>query len=304
MYRTNTDTQQRTPLHWFILHSTRLIIVLAFALGAVSCTSQHRDIVAPTWQPPEPLDPDFQLVWSDEFDYTGLPDPSKWGYDVGGHGWGNRELQFYTNDNNAWVEDGRLIIEARKESRGGRDYTSARLVTKGKGDWLYGRIEVRARIPAGRGTWPAIWMLPTQNKYGIWPASGEIDIMEHVGYDHGVIHGTVHTERYNHMKGTQLGGTRRVPTATEQFHTYSVDWYPDRIEFFIDGQQYFRFNPSVYRLNPGFQEWPFDQPFHLLLNIAVGGDWGGARGIDDEIWPVRMEVEYVRVYQDVNLKLE
>lgn len=125
----------------------------------------------------------WELVWSDEFDYEGAPDPEKWGYDVGGSGWGNHELQNYTEGENASVADGVLTIEARKETLGGMDYTSTRLVSRGKGDWLYGRIEVCAKLPSGRGTWPAIWMLPTDWAYGDWPASGEIDIMEHVGYD-------------------------------------------------------------------------------------------------------------------------
>jgi beta-glucanase (GH16 family) len=129
----------------------------------------------------------YNLVWSDEFDYTGLPDTTKWSYDVGGSGWGNQELQYYTyrRTDNARVEEGKLIIEAIKESYSGMNYTSARLVTKNQGDWLYGKIEVSAMLPKGRGTWPAIWMLPTDWEYGGWPSSGEIDIMEHVGYDEG-----------------------------------------------------------------------------------------------------------------------
>ena len=143
---------------------------------------------------------EYELVWSDEFDYTGLPNSEKWSYDVGGSGWGNNELQYYTENRteNARVENGNLIIEARKESYGGNNYTSARLITKSQGDWLYGKIEVRAKLPGGRGAWPAIWMLPTDWAYGGWPSSGEIDIMEYVGYDPGVVHGTVHTESYNH----------------------------------------------------------------------------------------------------------
>lgn len=243
--------------------------------------------------------PNFQLVWSDEFDYEGAPDPDKWDYDVGGNGWGNNELQFYTKGDNVIVQDGLLVIEARKEQVDGMSYSSTRLVSRGKGDWLYGRVEVRAKLPGGLGTWPAIWMLPTEWEYGNWPASGEIDIMEHVGYDPGVVHGTVHTDRYNHMKGTQVGDSLKVETATTEFHEYAIEWYEERILFFIDGVQYFRFSPFVNRPNPGYKEWPFDQTFHLLINIAVGGNWGGAQGVDESIWPVTLEVDYVRVYEVV-----
>ena len=147
----------------------------------------------------------WRLVWSDEFEYTGLPDAAKWSYDVGGHGWGNKELQYYTErrKENARVENGLLIVEARRDGWEGHEYTSARLVSKGKGDWTYGRIEVRAKVPSGRGTWPAIWMLPTGKTYGAWPNSGEIDIMEHVVSDPDVIHASVNTRAYQHVISTQ-----------------------------------------------------------------------------------------------------
>jgi len=238
----------------------------------------------------------YELVWSDEFDYTGLPNSAKWNYDVGGSGWGNNELQYYTENRaeNARVENGHLIIEARKESYGGNNYTSARLITKGKGDWLYGKIEVKAKLPGGTGAWPAIWMLPTDWEYGGWPASGEIDIMEYVGYDPGVVHGTVHTEAYNHMLGTQKGAHTNVSDAETAFHVYSLTWAPDKIEIFVDDTKYFTFFAQG-----DYKTWPFDKRFHLLLNIAVGGNWGGAQGIDDNIFPIRMEVDYVKVYQDI-----
>jgi beta-glucanase (GH16 family) len=254
--------------------------------------------------PDPPPEPQWELVWSDEFDYDGLPNPEKWSYDTGGHGWGNNELQYYTSGDNAIVRDGKLVIEARREQRGRNEYTSTRLVTREKGDWRYGRVEVRARIPAGRGTWPAIWMLPTDWEYGGWPASGEIDIMEHVGYEQGVVHGTVHTDRYNHMKGTQQGGSIYLSNVSEEFHTYAVEWYQDRIRFLVDDELYYRFSPGVYLLDPTFREWPFDRRFHLILNVAVGGNWGGAQGIDETVWPVAMEVEYVRVYQDTSRRPE
>ncbi len=239
-------------------------------------------------------------IWSDEFDYNGLPDSSKWGYDLGDGcpdvcGWGNNEAEFYTKDlKNARVENGNLIIEAIKDSIGGKAFSSARLVTKMKGDWLYGRVEVRAKLPKGKGTWPAIWMLSTDWSYGGWPQSGEIDIMEHVGYDPGVIHGTLHSDKYNHVKGTQQEGKITVADCQDAFHIYAIDWYDDKIDFFVDGTLYH----SVKR-NPqdDFHGWPFDKRFHLILNLAVGGNWGGKEGIDESIWPQRMEVDYVRVYQ-------
>jgi beta-glucanase (GH16 family) len=240
---------------------------------------------------------DDKPVWADEFDYTGLPDPKRWGYDVGGTGWGNNELQYYTENRpeNARVENGNLVIEARKEAFAGRNYTSARLVTKGKGDWTYGRIEVRAKLPRGRGTWPAIWTLASQTSYGtaFWPDNGEIDIMEHVGFDPGVIHANIHTKAFNHSIGTNKGSQLTVPDCMDAFHTYRVDWTPTNMTFFVDDKSYFTFGNS----GNGWQEWPYDKAQHLLLNIAVGGNWGGQKGVDDSIFPQQLLVDYVRVYK-------
>jgi beta-glucanase (GH16 family) len=235
-----------------------------------------------------------KLVWSDEFNYKGLPDSTKWSYDVGGHGWGNSELQYYTDRmlNNARVEKGHLIIEARKEATGGMKYTSARLITKGKGDWTFGRIDVRARLPKGLGTWPAIWMLGSTKKL-TWPDDGEIDIMEHVGYDQGVIHASIHCKKYYHSIGTQKTATKAVPDCSASFHVYSLDWDAENITMLIDNQPYFSFKNE----HSGKEAWPFDTPFHLLLNIAVGGTWGGQKGVEEGIFPQRMLVDYVREYQ-------
>ena len=245
---------------------------------------------------------EWKLVWSDEFDYSGLPDPSKWGYDVGGHGWGNKESQYYTErrKENARVEDGHLIIEARRDGSGRNKYTSARLVSKGKGDWTYGRFEVSAKLPSGRGTWPAIWMLPSQKSYGNggWPDNGEIDIMEHVGYDPNVVHGSAHTRAYYHSIGTQKTGTIEVPNAGTAFNLYSVEWTPKEIRWYVNGKHYFTFlNERATQPTADYKQWPFDKPFHMILNLAVGGKWGGKLGIDKSIWPKRMEIDYVRVYQ-------
>jgi beta-glucanase (GH16 family) len=243
---------------------------------------------------------DKKPVWSDEFDSAGTPDSIKWNYDLGDGcpnvcGWGNNETQYYTRDSkNVRVENGNLIIEAHKDSLGGKAYTSTRIVSKLKGDWLYGRIEVRAKLPKGKGTWPAIWMLSTDLKYGGWPASGEIDIMEHVGYDPGVIHGTIHTESYNHGQGTQKEGKITVEDCMDTFHVYAIDWTEDKMDFFVDNKLYHTITRDP---KEDFKGWPFDQRFHLIMNIAVGGNWGGKEGINDSIWPQRMEVDYVRVYQ-------
>lgn len=236
-------------------------------------------------------------VWADEFNYTGAPDVSKWGYDLGGSGWGNNELEYYTNStDNASVANGVLTITARKETKENRNYTSARMVTTNKGDWLYGRFEIKAKLPAGKGTWPAIWMLPTDWAYGDWPKSGEIDIMEHVGYDPGNVHISAHTEAYYFKINTQKTSTKKVDNVFSEFHTYRLDWTPYALRGYIDDMLVFQFVNE----GKGYAVWPFDKRFHLLLNLAVGGDWGGAQGVDDSIFPVAMEVDYVRVYKMKN----
>lgn len=172
-------------------------------------------------------------------------------------------------------------------------YTSARLTTRQKFDFKYGRLEVRAMLPKGRGLWPAIWMLPTEWKYGGWPRSGEIDVMEHVGYEPDSLYGTVHTLNFNHTKGTQVGKGLKMENLYADYHVYAMEWFEDRIDLFVDDQPYFSFKNS----KKGLEEWPFDQPFHILLNVAVGGNWGGKKGIDDTVFPGSMIVDYVRVFQ-------
>jgi beta-glucanase (GH16 family) len=237
------------------------------------------------------------LVWSDEFDYTGLPDANKWSYDTDGNssGWGNNELQYYTNARieNSEVKDGSLKITAIREEYEGFHYTSARLITKGKGDWLYGRMEIKAKLPDGRGMWPAIWMLSTDWLYGGWPKSGEIDIMENVGYDPFVIVASAHTESYNHVLGTQKSSRMTVNTCYSEYHVYSLEWDETEYRVYVDESLYFTFSNE----GTGYKVWPFDKRFHILLNVAVGGNWGGAQGIDDSIFPRSMMVDYVRVYQ-------
>ena len=241
-----------------------------------------------------------KLVWSDEFDYKGLPDSTRWGYDKGkgcpdNCGWGNNELQYYTwhRPENARVEDGKLTIEARKENFAGAAYTSARLVSKNKGDWKYGRFEISAKIPAGKGMWPAIWMLPTKWAYGGWPQSGEIDIMENVGYIPDSLFGAIHTGAYNGATGTQKVKSVLLNDLSTAFHVYAIEWTPEEIAFFVDNIKYNVFKNE----HTGTAAWPFDQEFHLLFNIAVGGNWGGKHGVDDKIFPQKLIVDYVRVYQ-------
>lgn len=244
---------------------------------------------------------DWQPVWCEEFDEDGLPNPDKFSYDVGGTGWGNNELQYYTDARleNAFVEDGLLTIRAIKEDYMGSDYTSARLVTKYKGDWQYGRIQVRAKMPEGRGTWSALWMLPTDWVYGGWPFSGEIDIMEHVGYDPDTIHGTIHTGAYNHGLNTQIGYSKTLPSADSAFHVYEMIWEPGKIELFVDGERFavFGYNADLNTFIENSDAWPFDERFHLILNVAIGGNWGGVMGVDDSAFPTEMQVDYVRVFQ-------
>ena len=229
------------------------------------------------------------LVWSDEFDKPGLPDSSKWGYDEGGSGWGNHELEYYTKARieNASVANGVLSINARKESYNGKQYTSARLVTAGKGDWLYGKFQVRAKLPRGLGMWSAIWLLPTDWTYGDWPASGELDIMEDVGYDSTRINSNIHSS------GTNQGNSVTIADPWNTWHVYGLEWYPDSMSYWVDDTHIFTF----FNAHKGSSTWPFDKRFHFILNLAIGGDWGGIKGVDDSRFPQSMQVDYVRVYQ-------
>jgi len=254
---------------------------------------------------------EWKLVWCDEFDRPGQPDPTKWGYEVGFVR--NNESQYYTLDRreNARVENGMLIIEAKKErfkpsagdsrDKGKRskdreyaEYTSASLTTLNKASWTYGRIEVRAKLPTGCGTWPAIWTLGTKKQQVGWPACGEIDIMENVGFDPDLIHGNIHTKSYNHVQHTNKGSKITIAKPDQGFHVYAVEWRPDRIDFFVDKTKYFTFTNE----GKGDAVWPYDKPQYLILNIAIGGGWGGQKGIDDSIFPQRMYIDYVRVYQE------
>jgi beta-glucanase (GH16 family) len=251
---------------------------------------------------------EWKLVWSDEFNYTGEPDSTKWNYEVGFAP--NQELEFYTKSRkeNVRVEDGFLVLEAHKEkwknpnyqpgaSQQRRqqhleyaDYTSGRINTRGKASWTYGKIEARAKLPQGRGVWPAFWMLGMQ---GGWPACGEIDIMEYVGFDPNTIHANVHMAKYNHVKGNGKGSKITADKPYDSFHVYAIEWTAEKIDFFFDGQKYFTFENE----HSGDDAWPFDRPEFIILNLAVGGNWGGQEGVDDSIFPQKYLIDYVRVYQ-------
>ncbi|RSY87021.1 glycoside hydrolase family 16 protein [Sphingomonas koreensis] len=235
--------------------------------------------------------------FADEFDGPRI-DTAKWLFDTHRNkiGWHNNELQYYADgrSENARIEKGALVIEARREALerakdwGGQAYTSAKLVTRQR--YGYGFYEIRAKLPCGRGMWPAIWMLPTDGK---WPEGGEIDIMEMVGWDANVIHATVHSSAFYHVKGTQRGAQVRLPTACTQYHTYQLDWRPDSITIGIDGRGHMRVKDDQ---PGGAAAWPFTKPYELILNLAVGGDWGGQKGVDDTALPQRMQVDYVRYW--------
>ena len=252
----------------------------------------------------------WKLVWSDEFDKPGPPDPAKWNYETGFIR--NREAQYYTTrPENARVENGMLVIEARKEQFKNPDYdpaakssdwkhrrefaayTSASLLTKYHASWTYGRIEVRAKLPAGRGVWPAIWMLGTNEDSVGWPDCGEIDLMEMVGFQPDMIYGHIHTEESVQTKKKTDGAGIKIAGASDAFHVYAIEWDASHIDFYVDNQKYYTYhNPGK-----GAASWPFDSGQYLILNLAIGGDWGGRKGIDDAIFPQRFYIDYVRVYQ-------
>ena len=246
----------------------------------------------------------WELVWNDEFDGDAIDD-QKWNKLLWRPGWVNNELQAYTDrDTNVFVQDDNLVIRALIEpgffgtdytgTSYTADYTSGRLNTAGKGEWTYGRFDTRAKLPKGIGSWPAIWMLGSNISAVGWPHCGEIDIMEHVGFDEGNIHASIHTTDYNHVNGTQKSGQVIIPTATDSFHVYSLEWDSTYIRYLVDDEPYF----FIYNDSNGDEDkWPFNKPQYIILNLAVGGDWGGAQGIDPTVFPMEMKVDYVRVFE-------
>ena len=250
---------------------------------------------------PSPMPTDWRLVWSDEFEGPdgSRPDPGKWVFDLGGGGWGNAELQTYTDRvENAATRDGALILTARAERFTGadgivREYTSARLKTLGRFEPLYGRVEARLQLPRGQGIWPAFWMLGADIDRVGWPACGEIDIMENIGREPTTIHGTIHGPGYSGAAG--IGGAVEHPGGrpfADARHVFAVEWEPDEIRWYLDGRLYQTRRPADL---PTGARWVFDRPHFLLLNVAVGGHWPGS---PDEAtnFPQELRVEYVRVY--------
>jgi beta-glucanase (GH16 family) len=278
-----------------VSRSTRRAALIPLLLLLCGCGGQTPPVASPASSPPPSTAPGtgpWTLVFADEFDTPGALDPAKWGYEIGYIR--NRELQYYTSrSENARAEAGALVIEARREPYQGYGYTSASINTRRRFEFLYGRVEVRAKLPTGNGTWPAIWMLGVDIDRVGWPACGEIDIMENVGFEPNRIYGTIHTADYNHVAGTSKGASLDVSAPWQEFHVYAIEWYTDRVEFFIDGQRYFTFRNE----GTGSRTWPFDQPHYLLINLAIGGTWGGQKGVDDARFPHYYYVDYVRIYK-------
>jgi licheninase len=276
------------------------MLLLKLFAAAQTATLSANNYAVDEPMPPRPA----VLAWADEFNSKYL-DASKWSYDTSRNkqGWYNGELQYYAADRrrNLRLQSGRLIIEAHKDPQairglgdwGGQQYSSAKIVTQGKASFRYGFVEARAKLPCARGTWPAIWML-AESGAG-WPEGGEIDILEHVGSQPNVVHANLHTGLFNHTKGNGRGAQKPVPTACQQYHRYQLHWTPQVITIGVDDRAHMK----VANDQPGGQgAWPFDQPFYLILNLAMGGDWAAAKGMDDGALPQRFEVDYVRVWQD------
>ncbi len=243
---------------------------------------------------------EWKLVWSDEFNGTGLPDTLKWTFDIGNWGWGNNELQYYTANRveNARQEDGNLIIEARRDD-GVYPWSSARLTTRGKESFLYGKIEFRAKVPAGRGTWAAGWLLGDEYRDELsWPYCGEIDVLENVGFEmdpktgNGKTHASIHCGAYYFKLGNQPTSIVDVNNMTNEYHVYSIEWLSGGISILIDGRKYFDYHDTSTNLT-----WPFNKPQNLILNLAMGGGWGGAKGMDPEMKSAKFIIDYVRVYE-------
>jgi len=234
----------------------------------------------------------YSLVWNDEFDYEGVPSTKKWKYQTGGSGWGNNELQTYVAQSTsegtdvAYVSDGVLTIKLLKEN--GTVY-SCRMNSKDA--WTYGYMEASIKLPSGKGTWPAFWMMPYN--YTTWPGDGEIDIMEEVGYNPNVVHNTIHCNKYNNGGTSVETATRTVSTSQTAFHTYGMEWTSDYITFYVDRKATLTYKND----GSGYNAWPFYNPFYFILNIAWGGNWGGLQGVDESCLPTEMQVDYVRVFQ-------
>ena len=268
-----------------------LFLAAACAVSPATPTPAPTSTPAPT-PTPEWVRDGWELVWQDEFDGPEL-NGDYWTHEVGGNGWGNGEAQYYTDGpRNAFIDDGVLVIQALEENKLGKRYTSARLMTRDKVEVAYGRVEARIQIPTGQGVWPAFWMLGANLDRKGWPHNGEIDIMENIGSEPGVIHGTVHGPGY--AGGDGVGGSKRLPgngRYADDFHVFAIEWEEEEIRWFVDGEEYFRLTPAAV---PG--QWVYDHPFFLILNVAVGGRWPGYPD-ETTVFPQTMKVDYVRIYK-------
>ncbi len=279
--------------------TTTFLLFLMLICCLVSCKTEDTPVaVTPVTASEMSLVPEgYKLVWNDEFDYEGLPDSNRWGYQTGGHGWTARELQLYTNadPDNVRVTNGHLSINALMEKIGRNSCTSARMVTKKKADFERGYFEIRAKFPEGEGLRSAIWMVgDTVSKIG-WPKAGEINIVEHYGVFPTVVGAAVQTPDNYWMDKGQKGGSRVLQTATSDFHIYSCEWTKDQLVFSVDGEPFWDYAPQVGRGEAG---WPFNWPFYLVMNLSVGGERGPkTANITQGIFPATMMVDYVRVYQ-------
>lgn len=272
----------------FISRLARIIIITTLLSGLLAACGSFLTGANPTpVVPPE----GWTLTWQDEFEADKI-NPANWTYDLGGGGWGNGEAQYYTSrPENARLENGMLVIEARQEKYESSYYTSARLKTQGLQEFQYGRIEARLKVPVGAGLWPAFWMLGNDFNGTNWPDCGEIDIMEYLGKEPDLIMGTVHGPGYSGALGISKWN-RQTFNIADDFHTYAIEWGPDQIDWFFDGVKYH----TVTRSDVGEREWVFDHPFFLLLNLAVGGQLPGPVGLDT-VFPTQFLVDYVRVFQ-------
>ena len=291
----STDKDQEQTVYYPLKGEYEVTLTIWGPLNSIADTKTMTKIVTI-----DADDPDYTvpggLIWSDEFNSSSV-NKSNWTFEIGtgDWGWGNDELQYYTDGDNVEITDGKLVITARKENdnkeRG--SYTSTRMVTMNKQEFTYGRIEIRAKLPSGTGVWPAIWMLGSNLGQVGWPACGEIDIMEYVGYQPDIVHSTVHTTAGSGGNGS--GSSMSLPTAEEAFHIYGLLWTEESLTFYVDSP-----DNVVHVYAPASKNdanWPFNKPHFFILNLAVGGTWGGVQGIDNSIFPQSMEVDYVRVYE-------
>jgi beta-glucanase (GH16 family) len=290
-----TDTLKEGDEDFKILFSNAQNATLS--LTEVTCTIRNDDTFVPSsndgYTTPDSY-AGYKLAWADEFNGTQI-DTKNWGYDIGGGGWGNEEWQYYTNEaKNAYVKNGRLVIEAHKEKYQNRDYTSARLITKGKKEFMFGRIDIRAKLPKGQGIWPALWMLGANIDQVGWPACGEMDIMEMLGHDPVTSYGTIHWGKQGSGVSQTAQGVYKLTngkTFSDEFHVFSLDWEKDKLSILVDDKVIFSTTAAKLGSN-----YIYNNPNFFIMNIAVGGKWPGYPNATT-VFPQKMEVDFVRVFQ-------